>query len=103
MTTVTEPQDRVERIAAVKGAPLLEIKDLVMHFSVKGEGAVGLRKDKVRAVDGVSLTLHEGETLGLVGEAGCGKSTTGRLITRLLKPTSGQVLYRGHDIAKLKE
>jgi oligopeptide/dipeptide ABC transporter ATP-binding protein len=91
------------RVPQIAGAPLLELRDLVMHFTVRGEGAVFRAKEKVRAVDGVSLTLHEGQTLGLVGESGCGKSTTGRLITRLLQPTSGQILYKGHDISRLSE
>ncbi|MEV0270046.1 dipeptide ABC transporter ATP-binding protein [Hamadaea sp. NPDC050747] len=102
MTTTVEPQTEPAAVAPVKGAPLLELKDVVMHFDVRGDGLLGA-KEKVRAVDGVSLTLHEGETLGLVGESGCGKSTTGRLITRLLTPTAGQILYKGHDIARLKE
>jgi oligopeptide/dipeptide ABC transporter ATP-binding protein len=102
MTTTVEPQAEAAGVSPVKGAPLLELRDVVMHFSVRGDGLLGA-KEKVRAVDGVSLTLHEGETLGLVGESGCGKSTTGRLITRLLTPTSGQILYKGHDIAHLKE
>ncbi|NUT37631.1 MAG: dipeptide ABC transporter ATP-binding protein [Hamadaea sp.] len=101
--TTTQTDAAVEPVPEVRGAPLLELKDLVMHFTVRGEGTLMRSKDKVRAVDGVSLTLHEGETLGLVGESGCGKSTTGRLITRLLQPTSGQILYKGHDIARLKE
>ena len=57
----------------------------------------------MQAVDGVSFDLQPGETLGLVGESGCGKSTTGRMITRLLTPTAGQILFQGTDIAQLKE
>jgi peptide/nickel transport system ATP-binding protein len=88
---------------AEPGAPLLELRDLVMHFAVKGEGAVRRGTAKVQAVDGINLTLHEGENLGLVGESGCGKSTTGRLIARLLTPTSGQILFRGKDISRLSD
>ncbi|MFI7605891.1 ABC transporter ATP-binding protein [Micromonospora sp. NPDC049366] len=83
--------------------PLLELRDLQMHFTARGEGWFGREGLRIRAVDGVSLQLRAGETLGLVGESGCGKSTTGRLITRLLEPTGGQVLYRGTDISHLKE
>jgi len=101
--TTTATESARSRIPAVPGAPLLELRNLAMHFSVKGEGMLIRANNKVRAVDGVSLTLGEGETIGLVGESGCGKSTTGRLITRLLQPTAGQILYRGHDIAKLSE
>jgi oligopeptide/dipeptide ABC transporter ATP-binding protein len=75
--------------------PLLELRDLTKHF------AVG--RQQLRAVDGVSFTLGEGETLGLVGESGCGKTTVGRLITRLLEPTAGQILFRGTDLAHLRE
>ncbi len=104
-TTVTdnEQQAEPERVDGVAGAPLLEIKDLVMHFKTKGDGLIFQANNKVRAVDGVSLVLNEGESVGLVGESGCGKTTTGRLITRLLEPTSGQILYRGKDIAHLGE
>jgi len=83
--------------------PLLELDDLVMHFTTKGDGLFGRGAAKVQAVDGLSLTLHEGRTLGLVGESGCGKTTTGRLITRLLEPTAGQIRFQGTDIAHLRE
>jgi oligopeptide/dipeptide ABC transporter ATP-binding protein len=84
-------------------AALLELEDLTMHFTVNGDGLLGRRDTRVRAVDGLSLTLREGETLGLVGESGCGKTTTGRLVTRLLEPTAGHIRYRGTDIAHLSE
>jgi oligopeptide/dipeptide ABC transporter ATP-binding protein len=89
-------------VPQVPGAPLLELKDLVMHFATRGDGMLG-RTNKVQAVDGVSLTVREGETLGLVGESGCGKSTTAQLITRLLMPTAGQILYQGNDISRMNE
>jgi len=101
--TTTASEATEASVPQVPGAPLLELKDLVMHFPVKGEGIFRRSANKVQAVDGISLTLHEGETLGLVGESGCGKSTTGRLITRLLTPTSGRILYQGKDIAGLSQ
>jgi oligopeptide/dipeptide ABC transporter ATP-binding protein len=80
---------------------LFEIRDLVKHFPLT-RGIVFRRQvGAVQAVDGISFDVMEGETLGLVGESGCGKSTTARLLTRLLEPTSGEVRYRGHDIAHL--
>lgn len=80
--------------------PILEVKDLKMHFPVK-EG-IFLRANKFnKAVDGVSLTIQPGETLGLVGESGCGKSTLGRCISRLYQPTSGSVKFEGQDITTL--
>ncbi|GGV38292.1 dipeptide/oligopeptide/nickel ABC transporter ATP-binding protein [Kitasatospora herbaricolor] len=73
-------------------APLLEVRGLTKHFRTQ--------RSIVQAVNDVSFTLDEGESLGLVGESGCGKSTTGQLLARLLDPTSGQVFYRGRDITR---
>ncbi len=81
-------------------APLLQIRDLKMHFAVKG-GVFLSAKAFLKAVDGVSLDIEEGETLGLVGESGCGKSTLGKCIVRLNKPTAGSIHYRGEDLAQL--
>src|SRR5919106_2100225 len=87
--------------------PLISIRDLKVHFDLGGGGALDKLlggspvKRVVKAVDGVTLDIHEGETLGLVGESGCGKSTLGRAILRLTEPTAGQVLYRGRDLALL--
>jgi oligopeptide/dipeptide ABC transporter ATP-binding protein len=79
--------------------PLVSVRDLVKHFPIT-RGIVFQRQvGAVHAVDGISLEIMEGETLGIVGETGCGKSTTARLITRLLEPTSGTIEYRGENIA----
>jgi len=75
------------------GPPLLEVRNLVKHFRVAG-GLFGGRSGLVRAVDGVSFELRRGETLGLVGESGCGKTTTGRCILQLERPTSGEVIFQ---------
>jgi len=81
--------------------PLLEVRGLAMHFPIT-EGMVLSRKvGEVKAVDGIDFAIARGETLGLVGESGCGKTTTGRCILRLEKPTQGQVLYDGRDISRL--
>lgn len=80
--------------------PLLEVRDLRMYFPVKSSGLIRRTIGNVQAVDGVSFQVPEGGSLGLVGESGCGKSTTGRMITRLYEPTAGQILFEGEDIAK---
>ncbi|HEV8344637.1 MAG TPA: dipeptide ABC transporter ATP-binding protein [Candidatus Binatia bacterium] len=79
---------------------LLEVKNLKKYFPVGG-GLFSRRKGEVRAVDGVDLTVEEGETLGLVGESGCGKSTLGRTLLRLIEPTEGEVLFRGKNLLGL--
>ena len=97
-TVPTSPESDV-------GSPLLELRDLKVHFNLGGGTAwdklVGGSPVKrvVKAVDGVTIDIYEGETLGLVGESGCGKSTLGRAVLRLTDPTSGNVLYRGIDLA----
>ncbi len=89
-----------EKSADQPGLPLLEIRKLKMYFPVKG-GVFMTAKAQCKAVDGVSLVIRAGETLGLVGESGCGKSTLGKCIVRLNQPTSGEILFDGADLAKL--
>jgi len=79
--------------------PLLEVKDLSVYFPIRG-GILGRTLNYVKAVDGVSFSIEEGETLGLVGESGSGKSTTGKAIIGLTKITQGQILFNGEDITK---
>lgn len=74
--------------------PLLEVRDLKKHFPIYSKGVVRRQVDTVKAVDGVSFDLAEGETLGLVGESGCGKTTCARVILRALEPTAGQIRFR---------
>jgi len=81
-------------------APLLSVRDLTKHFPIK-RGVFGRVEGAVRAVDGVTLDVAPGETLALVGESGCGKSTTGRAILRLIEPTSGSVRFDGQDVLAL--
>ena len=81
---------------------LLEVRDLVKHFPVGG-GFFKRAGGTVRAVDGVSFSLRRGETLGLVGESGCGKTTTGRCILQLERPTSGKIIFEGTDLATHSE
>jgi oligopeptide/dipeptide ABC transporter ATP-binding protein len=87
--------------ASSNGNDLLHIEDLVKHFPVKA-GFLKRTVGQVRAVDGVSLNVKPGETLGVVGESGCGKTTLGRTIIKLLEPTSGKIVFDGDDITSLK-
>ena len=83
--------------------PLLDVRNLVMHFPLT-QGIIIQRKvGAVQAVDGVSFSVKKGETLGLVGESGCGKSTTGRAILQLYKPTSGEVVFNGQTLTRMSD
>ncbi|RXT05816.1 ABC transporter ATP-binding protein [Ammoniphilus sp. CFH 90114] len=81
---------------------LLQVKNLKKYFPIKG-GILGKEVGQVKAVDDVSFTVKKGETLGLVGESGCGKSTTGRSLLRLIEPTSGQVVFDGKDVTAMSK
>ncbi|GAA2593462.1 hypothetical protein GCM10010435_85570 [Winogradskya consettensis] len=83
---------------AAQSENLLEISGLQMHFPIT-RGVFKRKVGAVRAVDGIDLTVAKGETVGLVGESGCGKSTTGRLMTRILEPTAGKVVFEGRDVS----
>jgi oligopeptide/dipeptide ABC transporter ATP-binding protein len=82
--------------------PLIEVTDLKKHFPLR-KGILGRTVGNVLAVDGISFSINEGETLGLVGESGCGKTTVARTVLRLIEPTSGQIKIRGQDISGLSK
>lgn len=85
------------------GDPVLTVDNLKMYFPVRSTGLVRRTIGHVQAVDGISFEVPRGGSLGLVGESGCGKSTTGRLITRLNKPTAGSMMFEGHDLAQVSK
>src|ERR1700759_2991727 len=92
--------DRAMSEQMTETRPLLEVTDLVKHYAVRG-GVLRRRVGTVHAVDGVSFSVEVGETLGLVGESGCGKSTVARSVLRLIEPSSGAIRLDGTDITRL--
>jgi oligopeptide/dipeptide ABC transporter ATP-binding protein len=93
--------DGAERLATDAGTPLLDVDGLVVHYHIRGAGTIFRTRETVHAVDGVSFTLDTHETLGLVGESGCGKSTTGRTVLYLDRPTAGTIRFEGRDLSTL--
>jgi ABC-type glutathione transport system ATPase component len=88
-------------VSAERNGELVEVRNLSEHFPLRG-GILHRQVGVVRAVDDVSFTIRRGETLGLVGESGSGKTTVGRVLLRLLDPTSGQILFDGQDITRVR-
>ncbi|MFI6794690.1 ABC transporter ATP-binding protein [Streptosporangium canum] len=99
--SVTTEETPAPELEPVGGDHLLEVNDLVMNFPVRGGGFLRRVVAQVQAVSGVSMYVDESETLGVVGESGCGKSTTGRAILQLHKPTSGSVRFQGKELTTL--
>ena len=97
MTSPADEQSTAQVNGALDAGVLLDVQDLKKYFPVHG-GVLGRSVNQVRAVDGVSFWLQRGETLGLVGESGCGKSTTGRAVLRLIEPSGGRVFFDGQDL-----
>ena len=82
--------------------PLLQVKNLKKYFAKTG-GVFSRKIGEIKAVDGISFTVNEGEVFGIVGESGCGKSTAAKTILRLLEPTDGEVIFEDQDITKLSQ
>ena len=101
MTTASAPTGRTTVADRDDAAPLVEVRDLVKHFPIKG-GFLQRTIGQVQAVDGVSFDIRRGETLGLVGESGCGKTTVGRLLLRLLEPSAGSIRFDGVELTTLR-
>jgi oligopeptide transport system ATP-binding protein len=98
---MTEVLNKPDETADPRGGALLSVSDLVKRFPIKGDRIFKRTVGFVHAVEGVSFDLHKGETLGLVGESGCGKSTTGRAVLQLHKPTSGSVKFDGNELTTM--
>ena len=104
MSEQTEtPVPQAGSARAVNGDTLLQATDLVRHFPVTRGVVFRHKVGAVRAVDGINLSVARGQTLGLVGESGCGKTTTGRLLVRLDEPTDGRIVIDGHDVTHLRQ
>lgn len=101
MTTINI-QEHEQRQTIDTAETLLEVVNLKKHFPIKS-GVLQQTKGHTKAVDGINLRVHKGETYGIVGESGCGKSTAGRTIIRLYEPTSGQIIFKGNDITNEPE
>jgi peptide/nickel transport system ATP-binding protein len=99
--TQTPSLPEADQSPGLDGDALLQVTDLVRHFPVTRGVVFRHKVGAVRAVDGISLSVARGQTLGLVGESGCGKTTTGRLLVRLDEPTSGRIIIDGHDVTHL--
>ncbi|MEI7029281.1 ATP-binding cassette domain-containing protein, partial [Streptomyces pratensis] len=102
----SDPAVEAEAVTALdrpagKGEPILQVRNLVKHFPLTQGVLFKKQIGAVKAVDGISFDLYAGETLGIVGESGCGKSTVARLLMTLERATAGEVFYKGQDITKL--
>ncbi len=103
MSQGAEPQEGGIGVVEPGGRPMLEVDNLVKHFPIRSGIFIKRTVGEVRAVDGVSLDVHKGQTVALVGESGCGKSTTARAILRLVEPTSGRVTLDGVDVTAMSK